>query len=136
MANNLVEYHIQDGAIFTFKVAQGQNIKIGQVVEITGDREVSVAGVDADALGVVYGGTVGIDGIGEGFEGDKEHVVSVVVFKPFVYLEAGGAITAGARLTAGANGTAVVGGAEAVGPAFAKAIQGADSGERFVAFLL
>lgn len=133
MANNKVEYHIQDGAIFTFKVAQGENIKIGQLVAMTGDREVGIAGVDADVVGVVYGGTVGIDGVEEGFDGDKEHVVSVVVFKPFVYLEAGGAITAGDRLTAGANGTAVTGG---TGEAFAKAVQGATSGERFVAFLL
>lgn len=133
MAQNLVEYHIQDGAIFTFKVKAGQTIKIGQLVTISGDLEVSVAGADADVLGVVYGGTVGKDGVGVGFVGNEGDVVSVVVFKPFVYLEAGGAITAGARLTAGASGKAVTGG---TGQVFAKAIQSASNGQRFVAILL
>lgn len=133
MAQNLVEYHIQDGAIFTFKVKAGSNIKIGQLVAISGDREVDVAGADADVVGVVYGGTVGKDGITDGFSGNAGDVVSVVVFKPFVYLKASGAITAGARLTAGAGGTAKVGG---TGKEFAKAIQGATDGQRFVAILL
>jgi hypothetical protein len=134
MAQNRVEYHIQDGAIFTFKVDAGQTIRIGQIVALTGDRTVSVADAGSTGLvGVVYGGTVGIDGVNEGFKGDNGDVVSVVVLKPFVYLEAGGAITAGASLTAGANGTAVVG--DGIGENIGTAIQDAASGERFVAFL-
>lgn len=142
MAQNLVEYHIQDGAIFTFKVKAGQTIKIGQIVELTGDREVAVpAGASNKLVGVVYGGTVGIDGIGTGFKGDNGDVVSVVVFKPFVYLEAGGAITAGDTLTSATGGKAVKHTATATYVAneekqtFAMAIQSATNGQRFVAIL-
>lgn len=135
MAQNLVEYHIQDGAIFTFKVKAGENVKIGQLVELTGDREVAVpAGLSTKLVGVVYGGTVGIDGVTVGFNGDNGDVVSVVVLKPFVYLEAGEAITAGNLLSSGANGVAMTTGATEANKV-GLAIQGALLGERFVAIL-
>jgi hypothetical protein len=135
MAQNRVEYHIQDGAIFTFKVAVGQTIRIGQLVELTGDREVSLpTGLSTKLVGVVYGGTVGIDGVNDGFKGDNGDVVSVVVLKPFVYLEAGEAITAGALLSSGANGVAMTTGATNANK-IGMAIQGASAGERFVAIL-
>lgn len=138
MANNLVEYHIQDGAIFTFKVKAGQTVKIGQMVELTGDREVQVAGASSTkAVGVVYGGTVGKDGINTGFLGDEGDVVSVVCLKPLVYLKASGAITAGANLVTAAGGDVKVAGAVGTetGKFVGMAIQAATTGNRFVAIL-
>lgn len=135
---NLVEYHIQDGAIFTFKVKAGQTVKIGQMVELTGDREVQVSGASSTkAIGVVYGGTVGKDGVGVGFLGDEGDVVSVVVLKPLVYLKASGAVTAGANLVTATGGDVKVAGAVGTetGRIVGMAIQGASSGERFVAML-
>jgi hypothetical protein len=137
MARNNVEYHIQAGAFHTFKVAAGQTIRIGQIVELTGDLTVGVAGADSDSVvGVVYSGTVGIDGLTDGYKGDNGDVVTVVVLKPFVYLTADGAITAGAILTAGANGRAVAGATPTVGTRVGIAVTGAaTAGEKFVAML-
>lgn len=107
MARNFVEYHIQEGAFHTFKVTAGQTIKIGQLVSISGDRSVSVAGAGSKAIGVVYSGTVGKDGINVGYLGSEGDVVTVIVLKPLVYLQAGGTIVAGDTLSAGASGKAV-----------------------------
>ncbi|AVO23019.1 hypothetical protein [Bacillus phage Anath] len=93
---NKVELNIPSGALFPFKVQAGQTVKIGQVVEIAGNRAVQVAPADSKkVIGVVYSGTVGIDGINVGYQGDKDDVATVVVMKPMVYLEAGASITAG-----------------------------------------
>lgn len=108
MAQNLVEYHIQDGAIFTFKVAAGQNIKIGDFVEVSGDQTVSpAADGSTKVVGIVYGGTSAKDGVGAGYSGDKGHVVSVVALKPLVYAKAAGAITAGDSLQTAGSGKQV-----------------------------
>lgn len=105
MARNKVEYHIQDGALFTFKVKAGQTVKIGELVEISGDMEVQRAGATSTkVVGVVYSGTVGLDGLNVGYKGDNGDVVTVVVFKPFVYLTAGAAVTAGQPVKSDANG--------------------------------
>lgn len=137
MAQNKVEYHIQAGAFFTFKVKADQTLKIGQLVELTGDREVGLATAGSKkAVGVVYGGTVGIDGIGEGFKGERGDVVTVVILKPFVYLTAGGTITAGAHLKTGTNGNAVaLGGTDTFDMKIGTAITGATSGASFLAVL-
>lgn len=135
MARNFVEYHIQEGAFHTFKVASDQTIKIGQMVAITGDKEVSVAEVGDNAIGVVYSGTVGLDGINEGYKGANGDVVTVVVLKPLVYLEAGGDITAGSDLEVGAGGTVVVPAEDSTNPVVAQAVEGATEGERFLALL-
>jgi len=136
MAQNKVEYHIQDGGIFTFKVKAGATVKIGQLVEITGDREVAVpAGLSTKLVGVVYSGTVGIDGVGTGYKGDNGDVVSVVLLKPLVYLTAGDAVTAGAKVSSNASGQAVATGAtDANKVAFA--ITGATAGNPFLAALV
>lgn len=105
MARNKVEYHIQDGALHTFKVKAGQTVKIGELVEVTGDMEVQRAGATSTkVVGVVYSGTVGIDGVGTGYKGDNKDVVTVVVLKPLVYIPAGSAVTAGAVVKSDANG--------------------------------
>ena len=137
MAKNMVEYHIQEGAFHTLKVASGANVKIGQLVTIAGDKTVNVAGDGDKALGIVYSGTVGIDGVGVGYSGDNGDVATVIVLKPFVYLEAGGAITAGNELKAGANGTAVAVTGDGTDSAikFATALEGGASGERVLAIL-
>lgn len=138
MAQNLVEYHIQDGAIFTFKVKAGSTIKIGQMVELSGDREVDVAGASSTkAVGVVYSGTVGKDGVNVGYLGNEGDVVSVVLLKPLVYLKASGAITAGANLVTATNGDVKVAGAVGTetGRIVGMAIQAATAGNRFVAML-
>lgn len=143
MAQNRVEYHIQDGAIFTFKVKAGQTVKIGEIVELTGDREVQTAAANSQkVVGVAYGGTVGKDGVNVGFKGDEGDVVSVVVFKPFVYLTASGAVTAGSFLKAAAAGKAAVhtdAGTYTVGDGkqvFGMAITGAADSAKFIAILL
>ncbi|QFG05160.1 hypothetical protein 056SW001B_17 [Bacillus phage 056SW001B] len=108
MAQNLVEYHIQDGAIFTFKVAAGQTVKIGEFVEISGNQTVSpAADGSTKVVGIVYSGTVGIDGVGVGYSGDQKHVVSVVALKPIVYAKAAGAIAAGDSLQTAGSGKQV-----------------------------
>jgi len=108
MARNFVESHIQDGALHTFKVEAGQVVKIGQLVEVSATGKVQVAGADSTkVIGVVYSGTVGVDGKNVGYDGDQNMVATVVVNKPFVYLEASGTFSAGDPLKAGANGTVV-----------------------------
>ncbi len=109
MAQNRVEVNIQDGALHTFKVKAGAVIKIGELVEISGDLEVQKAGATSTkVIGIVYSGTVGIDGLNVGYEGDKKHVVTVVMLKPQVYLKAGtGGLTAGAIAKSDANGLGV-----------------------------
>ncbi|AYP68715.1 hypothetical protein BpsS36_00009 [Bacillus phage vB_BpsS-36] len=137
MAQNKVEYHIQSGAFFTFKVKADETLKIGQLVELTGDRTVGVAQAGSEkAVGVVYGGTVGVDGIGEGFKGERGDVVTVVILKPFVYLTAGGNVTAGQHLKAGANGNAVaMAGEDTFTQKIGTAITGATSGGTIIAVL-
>lgn len=139
MAQNKVEYHIQEGGFFTFKVNAGEVVKIGQIVEIKGDRVVGLAGAGSQkVIGVVYSGTVGIDGINVGYSGDNGDVATVVVLKPLVYLTAGGAVSAGDPLKSDANGNAVTAtvGTDATEAIFGMAITGAGaSGEDFVAVL-
>lgn len=137
MARNFVEYHIQEGAFHTFKVNAGETVKIGQLVKVTGDRTVGVADGTGTTLGVVYSGTVGKDGLNVGYLGDEGDVVTVIVLKPLVYLQAGGAITAGAKIKAGAGGNAVVVD-EATGNGYDNigvALEAKASGERFLAIL-
>jgi hypothetical protein len=139
MARNFVEYHIQEGAFHTFKVSAGQTIRIGQMVEIVGDRTVGVAGAGSTkAIGVVYSGSVGKDGLNTGYVGDEGDVVTVVALKPLVYLEAGEAVTAGDVLVTEANGTAgaidTVGGQSAMNK-IGLALEGATAGERFLAMI-
>lgn len=139
MARNFVEYHIQEGAFHTFKVAAGQTIKIGQLVKVAGNRTVAVADGTAgeSVIGVVYSGTVGKDGLNVGYSGAEGDVVTVVALKPLVYLEAGDAITAGAKLKAGANGTAVAVD-EATGAGYDHmgiALEAGTTGNRFLAMI-
>lgn len=139
MARNFVEYHIQEGAFHTFKVASGQTVKIGQMVEIVGDRTVGVAGADSDkVIGVVYSGTVGKDGLNVGYSGDEGDVVTVVALKPLVYLEAGaGGVTAGDKLKTDANGNAValVVGTDSDLAKVGLALEAGTAGDRFLALL-
>ena len=108
MALNSVERHIQAGGLFTFKVAAGQTVKVGQLVEISGDQTVSLASADSKkVIGVVYSGTVGVDGVGTGYVGNNGDVVTVVSLRPIVYLTAGAAITAGSFIKAGTAGKAI-----------------------------
>lgn len=104
MARNKVEYHIQDGAFHTFKVASGQTLKIGQPVKVTGEMTVSLAGNGEPAIGVVYSGTVGKDGLNVGYSGNEGDVVTVIVLKPIVYLTAGMAISPGFHIQVGDAG--------------------------------
>jgi hypothetical protein len=133
MARNFVEYHIQEGAFHTFKVNAGETVKIGQLVSVKGNRTVGVAGAGDDALGVVYSGTVGLDGVNDGYQGDNGDVVTVVVLKPLVYLEAGAGVTAGSALEAGANGTAINN--AGTNPKIGTALETKTTGERFLAIL-
>jgi hypothetical protein len=136
MARNFVEYHIQEGAFHTFKVASGQTIKIGQPVVISGDKSVSLAGSGEKAIGIVYSGTVGKDGLNVGYVGDEGDVVTVVMLKPLVYLEAGGTITAGNPIQVGSAGAFLHrDGTTNTGEVIATAVTGAVSGERFLAIL-
>lgn len=131
MARNKVEVHIQSGAFHTFKVAEGEVVKIGDPVAVKGDMVVGVAGAGDLALGVAYGGTVGI---AHQFDGDKGEVVTVVVNKPLVYLTAGGAVTAGAKVEVGAGAKVV---AHDAGEALAIALTGAVAdGDTIVGALL
>src|SRR5574343_1414824 len=109
MGMNTVEINIQDGALHTFKVKAGVNIKIGDLVEISGDYEVQKAGVTSTkVIGIVDSGTVGIDGINVGYSGDQKHVVTVVMLKPQVLIKAGtGGLTAGNIVKSDANGAGV-----------------------------
>ncbi|AGY46816.1 hypothetical protein Blastoid_17 [Bacillus phage Blastoid] len=98
MAQNKVEVHIPHTAFFTFKVAAGQVLKIGDWVELTGDREVSAASAGSKkVVGMVYSGSVGLDGTNDGYKGDNGNVVTVVVNKPLIYAT----VTDSAPVTAG-----------------------------------
>ncbi|WNL49507.1 hypothetical protein [Bacillus phage DZ1] len=110
MARNKVEYHIQAGSTFTFKVKAGSTLKIGDVVEISGAREVTTAAAGSEKVaGVVYSGTVGVDGVNVGYQGDRGDVVTVIILRPFVYMTASEAIPAGSLIkAAGANKVAVL----------------------------
>lgn len=103
MARNKVEYHIQEGAFHTFKVQTG-TLKIGQPVKIAGDMAVALAGAGEGAIGIVYSGTVGIDGVNVGYQASKGDVVTVIINKPLVYLPVTASVTAGADLEVGADG--------------------------------
>ncbi|MGG3623117.1 hypothetical protein ABES25_06080 [Bacillus gobiensis] len=138
MAQNFVESHIQQGALHTFRVQAGKTVKIGEMVEVAGDRTVQTAGTGSTkAIGVVYSGTVGKDGRNVGYSGDDREVATVVVLKPFVFLKANIAITAGDVLKADTNGgvavvdTATSNGYDSIG----LALEGATAGERFLALL-
>ena len=111
MARNFVEVHIDDASLFSYRVKAGENIKIGELVEISGDLEVQKAGADSvKVIGIVFSGTVGIDGINDGYDGDKKHVVTVALAQKGnqVYLKAGtGGLTAGDLVKANADGHGV-----------------------------
>jgi predicted acyltransferase (DUF342 family) len=105
MARNKLEYHIQSGSFQTFAVKAGQTVKIGEIVEVSGDLEVQRAtATSTKVLGVVYSGTVGVDGVTVGYQGNNKEKVTVIVLKPIVYLPAGATVTAGAVLKSDANG--------------------------------
>jgi hypothetical protein len=138
MARNFVEYHIQEGAFHTFKVKAGQTIKIGQFVEVSGDREVSVASAGSNkVIGQVYSGTVGLDGLTDGYKGDNGDVVTVIALKPLTYVEAGTSVVAGDNLKANTSGNVVklVEGTDSELAKVAVALQGGASGERILAML-
>ena len=105
MARNKVEYHIQAGATFTFKVKPDSKLKIGDVVEMSGAREVTNAAYGSEkVVGVVYSGTVGVDGVNVGYQGYRGDVVTVIILRPFVYMTANSAIAAGDHVkAAGSN---------------------------------
>ena len=136
MARNKIEYHIQEGAFHTFKVASGETIKIGNPVVVTGDLSVSLAGKGTDAIGIVYSGTVGLDGLTVGYQGDKGDVVTVIVLKPIVYLTAGATVAAGNDVQVGSAGKFVYSdGTTYTGVIIGKALSGAVVDEDFVALL-
>ncbi|WP_144498281.1 hypothetical protein [Bacillus paralicheniformis] len=98
MARNKVEVHIPDGSNFSFKVKAGETLKIGDWVEVSGDYEVAPAsGGSQKVIGMVYSGTIGIDGVNVGYQGDNGDVVTVVIAKPIVYAT----VTDSAPVTAG-----------------------------------
>lgn len=134
---NKVEYHIQEGAFHTFKVAEGATIKIGEPVVVSDDMTVSPAGAGEEAIGIVYSGTVGIDGLGEGYKGAENHVVNVIVLKPIVYLTAGaGGVTAGNPIQVGADRKFVFAdGTTNTGAVVGRALTGAVADEDFIALL-
>jgi hypothetical protein len=109
MARNKVEYHIQDGSLHTFKVKAGQTVKIGQLVEIQGDMEVGLpsALTSQKVIGLVYSGTVGVDGLNVGYQGNNGDVATVIVLKPIVYINAGEALVAGDAVQSSTAGKAV-----------------------------
>jgi len=138
MAQNLVEVHIADASMFSFKVKAGQVVKVGELVEISGDIEVQRAGAGSEkVLGIVYGGTVGIDGINDGFEGDKKHVVTVVLIGKAnqVYVKAGtGGLVAGDAVKSDASGQGVKAtlGTDSAHAVVGLVIKGAVAGERAI----
>ncbi|MGG5739684.1 hypothetical protein [Bacillus cereus group sp. IBL03679] len=138
---NRVELNIPEDGIFTFKVKAGQTVKVGELVEITGDFEVQRASADSKKVfGVVYSGTVAIDGVNVGYQGDKGDSVSIA-FKGLLYVIAGGTIVAGDKVKAGANGAAVKQVATATYVAdeekqvVGTALTGATSGNKFIVAL-
>jgi len=133
MARNRVEYYIQEGAFHTFKVNADETLFIGQPVAIRGDMTVGLADAGEEAIGIVYSGSVGKDGVNEGYKGDEGDVVTVVMLKPLVYLTAGGAVPAGSDVEVGDDGKFVV---ASTGKVVAKAVTSAAAdGEQFVAIL-
>lgn len=133
MARNKVEYHIPAGSFHTFKVAATKTLYIGQPVVVTGDMEVDLAGAGEKVLGIVYSGTVGVDGINSGYKGNDGDVVTVVCLKPLVYLTAGGTVTAGDLVEVDNNGNFVT---VTSGEPVAIACSGATSSNQFIAALL
>jgi hypothetical protein len=109
MARNKVEYHIQDGSLHTFKVKAGQTVKIGQFVEIQGDMEVGTpsALTSQKVIGQVYSGTVGVDGLNVGYQGNNGDVATVIVLKPITYVTAGENLVAGDVVQSNTTGKAV-----------------------------
>lgn len=89
MAQNLVEIHVPESANHSFAVAAGANVKIGDFVSLTSDGAVEpVATGRANSnkvIGMVYSGTVGVDGVNAGYDGNRGDVVTVIVNKPLVY---------------------------------------------------
>jgi hypothetical protein len=137
MARNRVEYHIQEGAFHTFKVEAGQTAYIGQFVEVAGDRTVQPAGAGSTkVVGQVYSGTVGLDGLTDGYKGDNGDVVTVIALKPLTYVEVGGAVTAGANLKADSgNAVSHTEGTDSDNAVIGLALEGGASGERILAML-
>lgn len=142
MARNFVEYHIPEGSFHTFKVEAGQTVKIGQFVEVVGDRSVQTAPAGSQkVVGQVYSGTVGIDGLNVGYQGDNGDVVTVIALKPLTYVEANGTITAGDKLATDAGGTVVSHTSTATFSAgeynsvVGMALEGGVAGERILAIL-
>lgn len=134
MARNKVEKHIQAGAFHTFKVKAGQTVKIGQFVEIQGDMEVGLpsALTSQKVIGQVYSGTVGLDGVKDGYKGDNGDVATVIVLKPMTYVPAGEALVAGDVFQANTAGKAVK---LTTGIKAGLIIHGAGNGEDAIALL-
>jgi len=138
MANNIVEVHIADASMFTFKVKAGQVVKIGELVEVSGDIEVQRAGAGSEkVLGIVYSGTVGIDGLADGYDGDKKHVATVVLIGKAnqVYVKAGtGGLVAGDSIKSDATGQGVKAtlGTDSAHAIVGLVIKGAVAGERAI----
>jgi len=134
MARNRVEYHIPVDCTHSLDVQAGQVVKIGEPVKITGNFQVARAGAGELAVGVVVGGTVGINGVSPGFEGDKKHTATVVIQKPLVHMVVGGAVTAGTKVEVGTAGKLV---ANATGEPIGIAVSGATAdGQSIVVALL
>ena len=84
------------GEIVTFTVATGQTIVKGDIVDITGDWEISKANAVSDkAIGVALSG---------GGEGEK---VEVLTMAPIINVVASGAVVAGNFLTPSTTAGAV-----------------------------
>lgn len=82
-----VEYY--EGKIVDFTVAEGEAIKKGNLVAITGDWEISQAlKEDMKAIGVALN------------DGDAGEKVEVLLMSPIIYMVAQGAVVAGEFLTA------------------------------------
>ncbi|OOG93415.1 hypothetical protein BTH41_04257 [Bacillus mycoides] len=115
MAQNKVEYHIQKDSELTFKVAAGETLYAGDVVELKGDMTVGAALANSEkVLGVVTAGTVGNIGYRNpdpytvglvGFSGDRKEVVSVAIIGSLVYVPIAGVVNAGDAFSAGKDGT-------------------------------
>lgn len=137
MARNKVEYHIQEGAFHSFKVNAGETLFIGQPVAVRGDMTVGLANAGEEAIGIIYSGSVGKDGINEGYKGDEGDVVTVVLNKPLVYLTAGGAIPAGGDVQVGDAGKFIHrDGTTNTGAVIAKALTAASAdGDVIIAYL-
>lgn len=89
MAQNLVEIHVPESANHSFAVAAGANVKIGDFVSLTSDGAVEPVATGKEnsnkVIGMVYSGTVGVDGVNAGYDGNRGDVVTVIVNKPLVY---------------------------------------------------